>query len=233
MPLDYSKWDKLEVSDSDDDRRPRVIKVGQSEKVELSRDGYNIVPRSQGTAKPLDLVELSKFWKRRLKNGWAYRKSHIFSQDRYDLNVLVAVNSPGKAAFDVVVTETSITVLRGGIEILKKELYARVKTAEDMINWQLLKKQVDWDALHKYCSAQHEGKDTSIQFTELYEQLFIDIDLKKDNNIADCFIWWPKLFKDDDEKINFKREGNNFMDAWNEAHKQFKERIKTFEKIEL
>lgn len=196
MPLDYSKWDHIEVSDSDDDPRPRVIKLDGSERVELNHDGYNIVSDTRSVTRPVNLAELSNFWKKHVNNGMAYGRSHIFSQDRYDVCILIAVGAAGKSRFEVKVTESSLAISRGGSEIFNKELFAKVNTDDEMMNWQIVRKNIDWKALEQYCSSQRQcGDNINIEFTEFYEETFIEVDLKKHNDIADCFIWWPKAFK--------------------------------------
>ncbi|GIX64170.1 SprA protein [Babesia caballi] len=196
MPIDYSKWDNLAVSDSDDDTKPHVIKLDPSQRVELGRGGYKILSGGASAGRRRDLSALSKFWKHHVKNGTVVVRSHAFSQDRYDICLLIAVRPEGRSRFEVTVTESDLQILCAGRVVFHKEFYAKVRSGDDFVNWQVVRQEVDWNALETYCeSAGSGGPDAEITFTELYEQTFVEIELKKQTSIQDCFIWWPKAFK--------------------------------------
>ncbi|EDO05255.1 hypothetical protein BBOV_I001710 [Babesia bovis T2Bo] len=235
MPIDYSKWDNLELSDSDDDRKPNVIKLDGSQRVQLGRNGYNIVSNSPKVNTSHDLVALSKFWKKHVENGSVVERSHVFSQSRYEICLLIAVREEQNAKFDVVVTKSRLKILRSGVEIFNREFYATVKDTDDCVIWRIVRQNVDWKAIEAWCnSSQTQNSDKEITFTEFYQQSFIEIELTKENSIADCFIWWPKAFKDDEKSIKFvSKGGQTFMESWNQAHEAFRERVKNFEKVNL
>ncbi|GFE55692.1 hypothetical protein BaOVIS_030960 [Babesia ovis] len=191
MPIDYSKWDNLELSDSEDERKPEVIKLDGTQQVELGKNGYKIISRDTKVTTTRDPTAVSKFWKQHVKNGNVVKGSHAFSQNRYEICLLIVVKAEGKPKFEVVVTDTRLRILRSGVEIFNREFYARVKDDDDYVNWKIVRQDVDWKALSAYCHS--EG--SNIVFTEFYEQTFIEVELTKYNKIEDCFIWWPKAFK--------------------------------------
>ncbi|CDR95422.1 hypothetical protein, conserved [Babesia bigemina] len=235
MPIDYSKWDHLELSDSDEENKPRVIKLDRSQRIELGRDGYNIVSSTASAADPREIAAQYKFWKDHLKNGSVVARSHAFAQDRYDVCLLIALRDDARHGLEVEVTESHIRILAKGLEIFNKELFAKVKSDDDYVNWQIVRKYVDWNALESYCRNAGRGSlGTHMVFTEFYEQAFVEVDLKKQNNIEDCFLWWPKAFKDDVPSIRFETQGGTkFKESWNQAHEAFKQRVKSFEKVPL
>ncbi|ORM40416.1 uncharacterized protein BXIN_2171 [Babesia sp. Xinjiang] len=196
MPIDYSRWDNLELSDSDDDRKPKVIKLDPSQRVELGRDGYNIISSGTNATNPRDFAALSIFWKKHVENGGVVGRSHVFSQNRYEICVLIAVSAEDKHRFEVAVTESTLRILRSGIEILNKDFYTKVKDDDEFMNWKIVRQEIDWKALESYCrTSGPEGHDANISFTEFYEQTFIELELTKHSIIEDCVIWWPKVFK--------------------------------------
>ncbi|GBE61391.1 nuclear movement domain-containing protein [Babesia ovata] len=235
MPIDYSKWDRLELSDSEEENKPRVIKLDRTQRVELGRDGYNIVSGTVNTGAPCEVATQYKFWKDHLKNGNVVVRSHAFSQDRYDICLLIAVREEARPGLEVEVTESHIRIIAKGVEIFSKEFFAKVKSDDDYVNWQIVRKYVDWNALESYChNASLGASGADMVFTEFYEQMFVEVDLKKQNTIDECFLWWAKAFKDDVPSIRFESQGGTaFKESWNQAHEAFKQRVKSFQKVQL
>lgn len=223
MTIDYSKWDKLEISEDEEDYTPKVLKVNKDQQVVLGGNGYSI----QTTPKPKDV---SNLWTKRLENGAVCVNSHVYAQNRHEVTALILARGSN---LNVEISEREIKVYGGSDLVLSREFYAKIKDGEEFWNWEVVRMEIDWDALDAFSESRRNGGAQRLEFTNPKLEQFVEVNLQKLNEIQDCVIWWPKLFKDDVKETNVNKNKSDFKKVWQEAHEMFKERIGSFEKIEI
>ncbi|AFZ80848.1 hypothetical protein BEWA_002550 [Theileria equi strain WA] len=226
MTIDYSKWDKLEVSEDEADYTPKVLKVNKDQQIVLGGNGYSI----QTTPRPSEPKDVSSIWSKRLDNGAVFLNSHIYAQNRHEVTAFIAVEGSN---LNVDIGEKDIKIYSKGDLVFSRELYAKVRDGEEFWNWEITRLEVDWDELDTFSESLRNGTSTRLEFKNPKIEQFVEVNLQKLNEIQDCVIWWPKLFKDDEKEIIVNRNESNFKQAWEKAHEMFKKRVGSFEKIEI
>ncbi|XP_954244.1 uncharacterized protein TA20425 [Theileria annulata] len=260
MTIDYSKWDKLEVSDDDEESKINVTKLDKNQQVVIQNGGYSIVNKSDnsnstqlssntGSGGNTSRLDLNKEWYKSVLYGIVTVNSHIFTQDRYEVNFLLLINFD-YLKLQVKLDECSIKVynvkssndfscLEGNFDksaelILSKEFYSKIKEDENFWNWEIVTLDIDWEALKSFSNSVNKDKNSqcSLYFTKVERRKFIKVNVHKHVDIQDCFIWWPKLFKDDLEEIKVV-DNSEFSKVWDKAHEEFKRKISKFDKIPI
>ncbi|KAK2197574.1 HSP20-like chaperone [Babesia duncani] len=239
MPIDYSKWDNITCSDSDSDaeRLPRVIRIQDNQQVSLDKSGYSIKTRDEsifsnsiGNSKPTNVYKL---WSKRVSNGLVYPKSHLFSQDKYTVACLIALDYKPKGPLLVEITEESLKIKHNDNLLFSKEWYGRIKENEEFHNWQLVSLDIDWSALSDFVSLRiNQNPQTELFFNNIETRWFVEIEVHKINDIPDSFFWWPKLFKSDNLEIKRKQDPK-FKQIWEEAHEEFRKRVAEREPLQI
>eukprot|EP00375_Theileria_parva_P003363 XP_766045.1 hypothetical protein [Theileria parva strain Muguga] len=222
MTIDYSKWDKLEVSDDGEESKINVTKLNKNQQVVIQKEGYSIVNKAnnsnsnQLSSKTNSIVnackiDLNKEWYKRVLYGIVTVNSHIFTQDRYEVNFLLLINF-NYYKLQVKLDDCSIKVYNNSSNnynslgnnvdksaelILSKEFYSKIREDENYWNWEIVTLDVDWEALKSFSNSVNKEKNSQcpLYFTRVETCKFIKVNVHKHVDIQDCFIWWPKLFK--------------------------------------
>nr|PVC50096.1 SprA protein [Theileria orientalis] len=230
MSIDYSKWDKIEVSDDEESHKLNVVKLNPNQQVILSKDGYKV--KDSTDKKVIELEDVSKEWYKRVLHGIVTVDSHFYSQDRYSVNFYILLNFDYKK-LTLKFNEISISLCDNEKEIMCKEFYSKIKKDESFWNWEIVNLEIDWKSLKEYSKKVNSEKlKPKLYFENRVKAKFIEVNVQKLVEISDCFIWWPKLFKDDVEEIRIV-DNSEFIKVWDEAHEKFREKVSNHEKIPI
>ncbi|QDZ17587.1 putative HSP20-like chaperone [Chloropicon primus] len=242
--VDYSKWDKLEVSSSGEEEeegrgaRPVVHRLDPAANEEL-RVG-NLTVRSkragQGEEKPStsepseSACEISASAKgedqlRALSRNGARCGSYLWSQDRTTCTLGVIVPR-GSRASEVGVELSGFDYLGGTKRATCLSVVHRPSGTRVGGDLQCPCRAEDDDLL-----ANWELKDLAGS-TE--KERVVLVELRKVSVADNVVVWWKRLFKGEDEPevdINSIEDrvqggGQSFAEVWNEAEKMFKEKLR-------
>jgi len=238
--VDYKKWDKFAADVSDDeaerDTMPLVTKFDKEggETIEIGKNGYSVhTSDSKSThveAKPSSLVTNSKkeadSSEMDILNG-GYCGDYYWSQDRYEVKVLVPLHDNSIRGKDLIVHVGGKFLKVLGVKnsiLFEKELQFDIeKTAHEESA-----SGIDWEIITR----KKQGDSTSNRYLQLL--------MKKKCPIPGAFFWWKNVFVGDPEIDVTKIAGrttcasnNNTVDAWKDAHDKFAAGVAKREKIEV
>ena len=243
MPIDYSKWDNLDVSsseDEDDAPQPRVTRLDAPSSVTFGGKGGEI----SATAKPPSASPLpsskespkSKTAKTTVQSSWTdhggllraksnsgEERNLYWSQDRYSVTLRLELGKGEKVKSVVVdgilpyadrwsaVGSTKVKLIcKSGQEVLLEgELPHAVHLAEEDL-------AVDW----------------SVEDEQMHR--FLVVTLHKAVPMQGLTVWWRRPLmsfpeadltdiRGDDKSKQQGAASKEFLDAWEEAHKIFRE----------
>ncbi|KAH8582310.1 Low complexity [Cryptosporidium sp. chipmunk genotype I] len=239
--VDYSKWDKIEISSDEESERlgsgcnvtrfdsPQSITIGGRRESEedkklssnLIADELEIEPGHVSREKTLSLDDY--VFGGRSKSG----KDYYWTQTENDLIVIVEINPEMKNTdFKINVTEKSVTIMYGLETILLEEFEYEVKDDDSTVFWSI--KEV-------------ESFDTTQKKRKVTRMLVLELEKKELN--TSIRLWWKRVFKGGIETdiSNFsrftstKKEERNkkFLEAWEKAHNEFRNKIKNRQKFSI
>jgi hypothetical protein len=232
--VDYSKWDKLEVSDDEDDdinsMQPRVTKLN-GERVQIDKTGASVLPVLNTQVKNVlenqtnifnQDDDISYLW----LNGSSYQN---YNWDQSKTEVILRIEIP----------QNSVAKF---IKVLIQDRFVQVLDAN---NFEFRKKlQYEVNLSDSLDSQSNEYSDWEIITIQNYR--FLVITLQKKCPFADAVFWWDRVFKDeppiDVTNIELRKSKKNKItdnltdqtesqtsqeSVWEQAHKMFLEKMKT------
>eukprot|EP00040_Diaphanoeca_grandis_P025857 m.143967 g.143967 ORF g.143967 m.143967 type:complete len:249 (+) comp30344_c0_seq2:3-749(+) len=223
--VDYSRFDKIIVSDSEGEESeeersdPGVYRVGQGESVTIP--GRNVTinggtsHKSVANPTPKAILESQTPLEKLCRNGAAL-DDYLWSQEARAVFIHVLCE-PGTRAADVTVNVTeeklSITTKANGT-ILEKLFFAAVEAPEEV-------EDLDW-----------EIADAPI---EVGKHRVVSVSLKKKDLFGtQVVMWWKSAFKGDpqvdsaklkDRSVAKKKGNEKFAEAFKNAQEAFKHKI--------
>lgn len=234
MPIDYSKWDKLEVSDSEEETgsspAPRVTRLDQESRVTRTVDGSLVVEPSQApfisnaTTTANKVMSLPKDE----QASWTVKGGHCrltaaktnvdfyWSQDATSCNLRLAL-PPGLTSKHL---NCSISdALRFA------DRHTAVTTSQKQVltvtHHQTIVLQ-DQLAYPVYLMADEDEVDWSLE-RDIKDNIYLVVSLHKATPMAGLTLWWKRpLTKCPEIELDWRNKGNGaFAAAWKEAHQQF------------
>ena len=243
MPIDYSKWDNLDVSsseDEDDAPQPRVTRLDTPSSVTFGGKGGEIsataktpsasphpsskeTPKSKTTKTSLPSSWTDHGGLLRAKSNSGEERNLYWSQDRYSVTLRLELGE-GEKVKSVVVegilpyadrwsavgsTKAKLVCKSGEQVLLEGELPHAVHLAEEDL-------AVDW----------------SVEDEQMYR--FLVVTLHKAVPMQGLTVWWRRplmsfpeadltVIRGDDKSKQQGAASKEFLDAWEEAHKIFRE----------
>lgn len=218
---DYSKWNNLEESESEEevvlppyeDEMPEEF-APQKRKQDLSNDVKKVAKKKKTITKN-KTNEINSSW---YKNG-DMNERLIWSQtrDNVDVRILVPKDTKGSDVCFEIKFPGEITILEDKIPIvfsltLKNKLFFKDKLAFDIkpiedihdLDWEIYDHPIDSN----------------------FRLIFVSVEKEPPSG---TYCWWDKIFEGD-EKIDVTqmsgRHSDKSRNAWKEAHDKFKEKIK-------
>eukprot|EP00916_Digyalum_oweni_P026296 GHVL01043214.1.p1 GENE.GHVL01043214.1~~GHVL01043214.1.p1 ORF type:complete len:235 (+),score=80.49 GHVL01043214.1:36-740(+) len=227
-PLDYSKFDNIDVSNSEDeDINVEVFDEPQSVTIPAKNDIKNEKFKKIEEIKNEKFKKIEEIKNEKIKkwdenesinnlsiNGGCIEK-YIWGQTKDEIFISVFVpESTSAKDVKVTVTEDSISITSPDFNFNGDFSY-RIIEPEDI-------ESIDWSILR---ILENKKKILKIIFQKKNIQNFVTI-------------WWKSAFKGDPETdvskiVGRKNTSSAFEDNWKEAHKLFKERIGNREKIQI
>jgi hypothetical protein len=212
--VDYSKWDNIIDSDSDNDdsirKGPIVQTLQHGERVHIGPQGTEILD-----SKPSKTIvnSVQKSSERPTQNNIYINETSMYSwnQSRYDVKVKIPVESNIK---------TSTIAIRIDAETKKID----ITTGDNIILTGLLRFHVD---------IPEEGVDWELATID--NSKFILLTLQKRCYIQDSVVWWDS-FLVDGPKIdisNLKQRNTSLTSTWQEAHEMFRNNMKNMKKVDV
>ena len=244
--VDYSRWNKIDFSDSEDDDNdaqgrgggPTVTTLDHHEQVRIDSTGISLLPpvssfsstfsssslppssSSSLASKPPRsnrAVDHSDDWNKCSARDFQWRES------KNEVFLLIPVVSNQRAS-ELIIKFDSLTrtlsVEKCGASLLEGKLrYEIAKDPEDILDWEL------------------------VSNSSLNEK-YISIVLQKKSPLPNTNIWWSCVFEGDEEidvtqikarqEITFKSSASSsFAEAWKAAHQQFVDKASTRTKINI
>mmetsp|Transcript_8944 Transcript_8944/g.13440 ORF Transcript_8944/g.13440 Transcript_8944/m.13440 type:complete len:223 (+) Transcript_8944:51-719(+) len=219
--VDYSKWDKFQDSDSEDDERssrmPKVHTIAEGSSIQINSQGASVIPPSLDDTSSVESDTLKQepipcsaaSSSRRFK-ATGSAPTHTWEQDRQEVTLWIPVDSTLKGADVVISVEESMFTVQSKTEvILSKELRYKVEVPEDGVDWELIT-------------------------TDGVKQL--KVTLVKHVYIPGSVIWWSNVFNGDPEVDVSQIEGrkkSSFKDNWEQAHAMFREKKNMREQVNV
>jgi hypothetical protein len=211
--VDYSKWNNIELSDSDDDDsglKPKVTQLSNGERIQIGPNGSTII---SDKGQPLNQPKVSKL-KCNVENG-SYCNNFNWSQNRYEVNIQSIVPYSTKAS------DVKLKVNEKQLEVFLHEALhfgGELAYTIDIDNTDTIYGGISWEVTD-YTS----------------ENRLLALTLTKKSPIPGSFIWWKHVFITDPE-IDLNsikgRSGNiSASNEWELAHKMFKEKISARDQI--
>jgi len=227
--VDYSKWDKLECSDSEDEERPRVEKFDSAQSVSFGGDldgdveivpesahkealerenreanaASNPAPKDPKPPAPKPAAPKVVEWTR---NGGKTDR-YLWSQTKDTVTVAAFVPQDSKGK-DVTmrVSGTHFLLWCQGISI-EGELFYPVVKEEDPLDWEL---------------------------TEAEGRRVVTMTFRKDQERLPGVLWWKSFLKGDEEiaieTVKDRKQTPGLNELWKQAHAQFKQKVRNVER---
>lgn len=220
--VDYSKWDKFGDDEEEEINKGPVVTTFDGDKGRsfvIGPGGASLVKLSPGDTTAIKSTENKP--QLDSSNG-GITSNFVWSQDRHEVCIQREISSTVKASditviFDASEYKLSVSDKQHG------ELFSGILRYKFEINEEDSLSPIQWELKD---ISNNEGQN---------HRVFI-IDFKKVSPIPGSIIWWKNIFVDDDEidvTIIPGREkpSKEVAGAWDEAHKLFKDRLATREKI--
>eukprot|EP00298_Acanthocystis_sp_HF-20_P003612 c13962_g1_i1.p1 GENE.c13962_g1_i1~~c13962_g1_i1.p1 ORF type:complete len:260 (-),score=118.30 c13962_g1_i1:100-831(-) len=232
--VDYSKWDRMNFEDADEDenpkKKPHVTRFQKPTSITLGKEGLEVHSESKQKTPPTTTTInntssssasssiTSSYSSAQTEKGFsvngAITTTHLWSQTHSEvmIGIFIDENLRAKNLSVELISETFLKVTEKdkGV-IFNKELAYKVDPNEDGL--------VDWE-ISNYLNEQNEKKR------------IIKITLKK-MSLGEGFIrvWWKKAFIDDSEEVDVsaipeRKKQKETKNVWEEAHKLFLEKKK-------
>ncbi|OII73345.1 nuclear move domain-containing protein [Cryptosporidium ubiquitum] len=237
--IDYSKWDKIEISSDEESGKlgskcnvtrfdsPQSITIGgQRESKEDSLVSSNILVDDLKTKSVLvsreKVISLDDYV---FGGKSACGKDYYWTQTENGLTIILEID-PGTQNKDlkVNVTEDKVTVTHGSETILFEEFEYGVKDDDNTIFWSV--KEVE-----------------SLNGAQNKRSRMLVLELEKKELDTSIRLWWKKIFKGGIEAdiSKFSRfsspkseeRNRKFLEAWEEAHNEFRNKIKNRQKLSI
>ncbi|SJK86678.1 conserved Plasmodium protein, unknown function [Babesia microti strain RI] len=232
MPIDYSKWDALLVTSSDDEPdRPIVTKFDKPKTVTIPYCSSDNLAQNNTSNVSSDKVPTREPQRRKLENycinGGIVDNCYAWGQSRFNVWAIISLPPDTKGKnLNVVLTNESLTITDVSLPvvIIDKTFPFTVNSEYDYYNWEIL----------PHCNFVNDDP-----FNKLFhKRVIFEITLTKLEKFEAICSWWPCFFQGDPsvDVESFKdRKGDNksFMKNWEEANRMFREKVANFQKIEL
>lgn len=232
--VDYSKWDKIEMSSDEEDRKldyecnvtrfdsPQSITIGGNEGSNISdlnvkKEELKIESGHVSREKTMSLDDYVFGGKS------VCGKDYYWTQTDSGLTLVLEIDPEmqrNSKEFRVDVTESGMKVMHCSEILLLEEFEYGVNTDEDAIFWSV----------------------KEIKRSDKSKTKMLVIELEKKKLDASIRLWWKRIFKGGIEtdtsrfcRYTSKTEERNkrFMDAWDAAHKEFKNMIQSRQKTSV
>ncbi|TRY51040.1 HSP20-like chaperone [Cryptosporidium tyzzeri] len=238
--IDYSKWDKIEISSDEESEKfgsrcnvtkfdsPHSITIGgHIEGEEDNKVNSNVTVDELKKIEPVHvsrekILSLNDYvFGGKSKNG----KSYYWTQTGNDLTIVIEISPEMQSKdFKINVTENSITIMYGLETILFEKFEYEVKYDDNTIFWSIK----DVELFDK------------VQNKRIINKMLV-LELEKKELDTSIRLWWKRIFKGgietDISKFNRftssnKEERNKkFLQAWEKAHDEFRNKIQNRQKF--
>lgn len=237
--INYSKWDKIDVSDSEesdgDAYTPTVTTLGSDSSVTIGPTGVSLGSSSSSSSSSAAAASFDKqttkstecsedvLW---MRNG-CKTELYYWSQDKIEVVLRVKVNSDIKAS--------TITIIFGGDKQLS------IRTARTII----LSSKLRYDVETNNIESGDAIFDWEIKTYRVHNDTvrLLEIILRKKCPIPGAVMWWENVFEGDEEidvtmisdrklsvnsisNDNDSKSTTRFSEAWRLAHEEFQEKMK-------
>ena len=212
--VDYSKWSKFsaELSDSDDDLPlPKVTRLDDNARVTSGQQGLTVVPTTAPlkTRSSPSSTQADEYYVSNGKSG-----SFEWRQSKHEVFLRVKVDHHTRASDVTIQREPlsrSLSVVCNGELLVQGILKYDAVVDDDLVDWELIND----------CS-----------------ERYISLVLKKKSPIERTVLWWSCVFEGDSEIdvtaiTERKLIAQDFKEAWNEAHRMFREKVAGASRVEV
>lgn len=240
QPIDYSKWENIEESDSEDVAPPiSSVRLSAPSTVHIGPCGASLVnpvepPQPSSPFgkefKPLENAPVETrdddeiLYECLSKNGGKEGDSHIWSQtdDSVTISFPIPLNIRAKDIFGFRIHE--VEIVRGGVILQRPQIEFSYKISDETVT--VVKEfyyplKLDEDLLNGCW-----------ELKTINNQRFLIVQVFKMLVAIGVVVWWDRCFSTDTNLCNTNTiqsrkgtQGANFQQVWEEAHDLFKQRI--------
>lgn len=233
--VDYSKWDKIEISSDEEEGRSgygcNVTRFDSPQSITIG-----------GKSGGVSVADLNLEQELKMESGYVSRekvislddyvfggkslcgKDYYWTQTDNGLSLVLDIDSEmqrNSKGFRVEVTESGVKIMYNFETLLLEEFEHGVNSCEDFIFWSI--REVE-------CLGKGKTK-------------MLVLELEKKKLDASIRLWWRRIFKRGTEtdiskfcrstSSKVEEKNKKFMYAWDEAHRKFKNMVKSRQKTSV